>query len=509
MRSGCMNPSTAIRRLARIDGRRTAIVADGRTLSFAELDHTVDALAGTLRQAGVGRGDRVGYLGLNSALFLQTLLATARLGAVFVPVNFRLTATEVEQIQRDSDWQLVIAEDEQRDLVAALPPIRCLFRAELDLDAASTVVDVETDPAEIAIIMYTSGTTGAPKGVVLSYANLWWNQANVAHALAADCYAASLAVAPLFHIGGLNAFVLGTLTRGGTVVVHRRFDAGQCLRDLERYRITSTFMVPTMFDALRQHADWSSTDLTSLSSAIVAGAPVPPGLVLAYVADGIPLQQAWGLTETAPFACHLPPAYAQSHPASTGYPMPYSEVGVLTADGQVVSTADIEGELCVRGPQVTSGYWRDAAATTAAIDRFGWFRTGDLGRLDSDGRCYVLDRIKDLIISGGENISPAEVERVLIDHPDVHDVAVVGVPDKKWGQIVVAAVAGVADIDELRTFAGARLAGYKLPSEVVPVSAIPRNGSGKIDRPGVRALVWSLSKSGRPSSPALAATSES
>ena len=515
-----INPAAAIHRWARIAGPDPAIIDENVTCTFAELSRRVRETAAALAVGGVRPGTRVAYLGLNSPLFLEVLLAAAHLGAVFVPVNSRITPDEAAHLLSHSGCHTVVAEHGYRELVDdiadAVPARRFLLddraggfpenRAggrwvRLGGHAAHAAAPARVGADDVAMLMYTSGTTGRPKGVTLTHGNLWWNQANVRAAVDIPPRAPTLAVAPLFHIGGLNAFTLGTLACGGTVVVRRSFDPQRCLRDVARYRIASTFMVPVMFAALLRSAEFSRTDLSSLRAAVVAGAPVPPALVSEYAERGTALQQAWGLTETAPFATYLPPGQVRAHPDSAGYAMPYSEVRVASPDtGLPADDPDVHGELCVRGPNVTPGYWNDPAATAAAIDADGWFHTGDLGYLDDEGRCYVADRLKDLIISGGENISPAEVERVLAEFPGLRDVAVVGVPDPRWGQTPVAVLCHSGGrpptLEAVRAFAGDRLARFKLPTRVLHLEALPRNASGKIDRAAVRSLATGASRPG-------------
>ncbi|GIF33403.1 acyl-CoA synthetase [Actinoplanes utahensis] len=492
-----MSPATAVRRWAGISGSAPAVIYDDETITFAELDDRVRRSAAVLAAGGVRAGDRVAYLGLNSPLFLETLLAAAHLGATFVPVNFRLAPDEVAYVLGHSGCHSVVAEDGYRELIDGIAGAVPVRRFHVEGDDAGPVPEppepAVVDAGDVAVLMYTSGTTGRPKGVVLTYGNLWWNQANVHATIDIRPRAATLAVAPLFHIGGLNAFTLGVLCRGGAVVLRRSFDPDACLRDIERYGVASTFMVPTMFAALLRSERFAGTDLSSLTAAVVAGAPVPASLVTDYADRGVALQQAWGLTETAPFATYLPPHLVREHPASAGFAMPFSEVRVISPETGRPVGAGVAGELCVRGPNVTREYWDDPRATAAVIDADGWFRTGDLGYVDEQGLCYIVDRLSDLIISGGENISPAEIERVLIRFPGVRDVAVVGVADPTWGEVPVAALchadAEPPTLDAVRSFVADHLGRFKRPAALVSLPALPRNGSGKIDRSAVRARV--------------------
>jgi fatty-acyl-CoA synthase len=332
-----------------------------------------------------------------------------------------------------------------------------------------------------------------PKGVVLTYGNLWWNSVNVDSRIDTRRGDVTYAAAPLFHIGALNSFTIRTLVRGGTVVLRRTFDAQQFLTDLVDYQVNSLFAVPTMLAALSRVPGVFDADLSHVRAIVVAGAPVPPSLISRYAQRGIMLQQAWGLTETAPFATHVPVERTIDKLGSAGIPMPYTEVRVVdTAADQLVG-ADVPGEILVRGPNVTPGYWQNPTATAAAFDADGWFRSGDIGYLDNEGYLYIVDRLKDMVISGGENIYPAEVERVLADMPGVTDVAVIGVADQKWGEVVAAVISvapGVSvTIDDVRQFGETKLARYKLPRRLHIVDSVPRNASGKLAKPSIRRML--------------------
>ncbi|GAV44030.1 long-chain-fatty-acid--CoA ligase FadD13 [Streptomyces acidiscabies] len=511
-----ISPATALCRRAQ-SPTPAALVYEGREISAAELSRTAAELAAGLAEHGVRRGDRVAYLGLNSVTFFETFLAAAHLGAVFVPVNFRLAADEVQHILVDSGAHTLVVEEGHRKVVESV----------LDGVPARRHLLVDTDPAcpptpepaavwtplsellgagrparersvlhegDLAILMYTSGTTGRPKGVMLTHGNVWWNAVNVDSVVDTRADDVNLAVAPLFHIGGLNALTLRTLLRGGTVVLRRAFDPAQCLADLVEHRATSFFGVPAMYAALTRVPGFDQADLGALRSAIVAGAPVPPQLITEYGERGVLLQQAWGLTETAPFATYLPAGLTLEKTGSAGTPMPYTEVCIThPGTGVRVDEADARGEICVRGPNVTPGYWNDPDATRAAFDDAGWFHTGDIAHRDADGHYYIVDRLKDMIISGGENVYPAEVERVLHSYPGVLEAAVIGVPDPKWGETVLAVLTcapGTSPtLDDVRDFTGRHLARYKLPTRVLIAEQLPRNASGKLAKAELRRWV--------------------
>ncbi|MDN0200024.1 long-chain fatty acid--CoA ligase [Streptomyces sp. S.PNR 29] len=499
-----ISPALAVQHHALRQGDATALVYGPDRVSYAEFDAQTATLATLLAAGGVGRGERVTYLGLNSPALLATFLACARLGAVFVPVNHRLTDQETALVLNDCAPAALVVEDGRRKSAALAgqalvlpigdqPGRPWLPASAADSGSAPAAQPTPLAAGDLAALLYTSGSTGRPKGVMLTQGNLWWNQVNVWSALDCRHDDTTLAVAPMFHIGGLNALTLGTLVRGGTVVVHRSFDAQQCLSDLQTHRVSGLFAVPAMFAALAALPQFAETDFSALRTAVVAGAPVPPSLINRYAQHGVLLQQAWGLTETAPFATYLPPRDTLAKLGSAGLPMPYTELRVVAPNSAGDDAGpDVRGELWVRGPNVTPGYWNSPEATEEAITADGWFRTGDVGYLDDEGYVYVVDRIKDMIITGGENVFPSEVEHVLTDLPGVAEAAVVGRPDDRWGEAVTAFVSlmpGTTEIPSLegvRAFAGQRLARYKLPTELLIVDRIPRNGTGKMDKPLLR-----------------------
>jgi fatty-acyl-CoA synthase len=487
---------------------RRALTFEGTTWTYADLLDRVDRLATVLHHGGVAAGDRVGYLGFNDPAFLVTMFASARLGATFVPLNFRLTGAELSFIVNDAGVHTLVADATHRPVIDGvrdqLPVKRYLASGDADsewddlsplmtaatpLDAPATVAD-----DDVAVIMYTSGTTGRPKGAMLTHANLWWNNTNVL--LMFDTYEhdVTLVVAPLFHIGGLNVTTLITWMKGGEVVLHQSFDAGAALDDIPRYGVTTMFGVPAMFLFMSQHPGFEQADLSSVRLLICGGAPVPEPLIKLYDGRGIPIQQGYGLTETAPTVTFLTAEYGLDKLGSAGTPPMFTEVRIVDDEnrpeaqpgvrGPGVRGPGVRGEVCVRGPHVMKGYWNRPDATAEAIDPDGWFHTGDIGYLDADGFLFIADRVKDMVISGGENVYPAEVESVLYEHPAVAEVAVIGMPDERWGEAVVAVVAPKPDADvtlaELRDFGRAFLAGYKLPTQLHLVDELPRNPAGKV-----------------------------
>ena len=478
---------------------RRALTFEGTTLTYGQMLERVDRLALALRAGGVCHGDRVGFLGLNQPAFFETMFATVRLGAIFVPLNFRLTGPELSFIVGDAGIHTLVADSPHQAVIGEVRdelPVRRYLGVDGGDDGWEPYAPLLADGAErlaipdpvvadeVALIMYTSGTTGRPKGAMLTHANLWWNNTNALHMVDTVEADVTLVVAPLFHIGGLNVTTLVTWQKGGEVVLHRAFDPGACLEAIPRYGVTTMFGVPAMFLFMSQHPGFEAADLTSIRSLICGGAPVPEPLLKVYNGRGIPIQQGYGLTETSPSVTFLSAEHGLAKLGSAGRTPLFCDVRLVDAEGRVLEEPLARGEVCVQGPNVMKGYWNRPDATAAAIDAEGWFHTGDVGYLDEDGFLFIADRVKDMVISGGENVYPAEVESVLYEHPAVGEIAIVGLPDERWGEAVVAVVAARAGdgvtLESLREFGGRSLARYKLPTRLHLVDVLPRNPAGKV-----------------------------
>lgn len=512
-----INPSSAVSKNATYFRDRLAVVYEGGDLTFGEVEDRMRRLSTVLSDRGIGEGDRVAYLGLNGPSYIITMLATMRVGAIYVPLNFRLAEPELESVLERSGATLIVAEDSFCQAINAVrdrTSLKTVLLVDDDPCAPVTGDRPRTEPwSEIlesvtssnaamprhfddpAAILFSSGSTGRPKGIVLTHGNLWWNSVNTDLRMDTQRRDVTLASAPLFHIGALNSFVLRSLVRGGTMVIRRQFDAVEFLDDIERFAINTTFAVPAMLDTLLNVPDVWTRDFSSLRTLVVSGSPVPRRQIKIFADHGIVLQQAWGMTEFAPTATHLPPEYASEKAGSAGIPMPYTEVRVVDLVSGEPVEAGTPGELVVRGPNVTPGYWQDPGATAEVFDAEGWFHSGDIGYVDEDGFFFIVDRMKDLIISGGENVYSAEVERVLSTIPGVTDVAVVGTPDSQWGESVVAfcSVAQGVEIslEQIRQVAGEQIARYKLPRRLEIVQSMPRNALGKLDKPKLRSVLLS------------------
>ena len=487
---------TMLRR-AQLNPKRLAMIFEGQETRYAELADRVRRQAGMLREAGVCVGDRVGYLGFNHPALLETMFAAQALGAIFVPLNFRLTAEELTFIINDAGIHSLVVDDSLRKVIEPARENLCcrhFFASESpadgwrhlasERDAAEPLGQpVSSDLHDVAIIMYTSGTTGLPKGAMLTHGNIMWNNINAMLAFGGDRDDVVITAAPLFHIGGLNVMTISSFHTGSTLVLMRGFDAGQVLENIQRYKVTHMFGAPAMYLFMSQHPQFADTDLESIKTVICGAAPVPESLIELYGARGVPFCQGYGLTETSPFSAFLTPEWAVSKLGSAGQPPLYSDTRIVDDNNREVAPGE-RGEICLRGPNIMKGYWNRPDATAEAIDKEGWFHSGDVGYVDEDGFLFICDRLKDMVISGGENVYPAEVESVLYKHESIAEVAVLGLPDEKWGEAVTAVVAlhegESLTLEELRAFAEPFLAKYKLPLRLHLVDALPRNPAGKV-----------------------------
>ncbi|MFI6334038.1 long-chain fatty acid--CoA ligase [Streptomyces sp. NPDC050535] len=493
-------------RRARKTPERTALIHGATEVTYARLYERTTRLAQALRALGLRRGDRIGYLGPNHPSYLETLFAAGTLGAVFVPLNPRLAGPEIAYQLGDSGAKALVYAPALAGLVAGLPgdaDVRTYVEIgpryeELIDRAAAEPVDQPVTADDTCVIMYTSGTTGRPKGAMLTHGNLIWNAVNVLVDTDLVADERALVSAPLFHTAGLNMLALPVLLKGGTCVLAESFDPAATFDLIERHRITFMFGVPTMFDQVARHPRWADADLSSLRILTCGGSPVPTPLIAAYQERGLTFLQGYGMTEAAPGTLFLDAEHAASKAGSAGVPHFFSDVRVVRPDFTPAGIGET-GEVVVRGPHVMPGYW-GLPDETAAVFADGWFRSGDAARIDEDGYVFIVDRIKDMIISGGENIYPAEIEDQLLAHPDIVECAVIGVADDKWGEVpraVVVAGEGVElDPDDVLAALAGRLAKYKIPKSVVVVDELPRTASGKLLKSRVRQRYGTNSQTG-------------
>jgi acyl-CoA synthetase (AMP-forming)/AMP-acid ligase II len=509
------NLADMIRAQGKLRGYTTAFEFEGRRTSFAGLDIHTNRVANGLKALGVKPHERVAYLGKNSDIYFELLLGAMKANVVMAPVNWRLAGPEIAFIVEDCKAAILFTGPEfieqVRGIQAQLPSVRIFMTTEggapdwLDFAAwrdAQSGDDpkVPIDPKDIAIQLYTSGTTGKPKGAMLSHANFlslvraggverpdWnkWSNDDV-----------SLVAMPVFHIGGSGWGVLG-IYHGAKGVIAREFDPTRVLDFFEQSGITKLFMVPAAMQFVVRQPRAREVDFSKLKYMLYGASPIPAALLKECIeVFKCGFVQMYGMTETTGTIVALPPedhVEGLDRMRSAGKALPGVELAILDADGNKLAPGEV-GEIATRSGSNMAGYWNLPEATARTLDKDNWLRTGDAGYLDTDGYLYIHDRIKDMIISGGENIYPAEVESAICDHPDVAEVAVVGVPDEQWGEAVKAIVVmksgKKATPADIMSFTRARIAGFKTPKSVDFIEVLPRNASGKILRRHLRDPYW-------------------
>lgn len=486
------------RRRSLRDPHRPALRFEGRTWTYSQLRIEFESLATGLAELGVRRGDRVLYVGLNHPSLILAAFAVMDLGAVFVPVDPRLAGPE-------RAWVL----DDVRPVVAIVAEE---FRADYD-DAAPRVTVVTADgsgpasvagliaahvggprlpvrPSDLALILYTSGTTGRPKGVLHSHTMILANGINLARTFGVGRDDVGLVMTPMFHTAGFNTSTVELWAHGGEIVLLPRMDGPKALAAITQYGVTRIDTVTAALNVLYRTPGFLEADLSTIRSLNVGGAPIPAEQVEVFRRQGAQIYMAVGMTECTVVSA-LAPEKVTTKPGSVGTPLSLVDYRLVAPDsGEVVDGPETVGELCLRGPSVTSGYWNNPAATAAAFDAEGWYHTGDLARFDHDGDLFLVGRAKDVIKTGGESVAAAEVEHVVASHPAVARCAVVGAPHERWGETIVAVVELVAgstlELTELRDFCAPHLARFKLPTRLVHMDDLPLTASGKIVKPKLR-----------------------
>jgi len=485
---------------------KAVCVFGGETVTYEELATRATELATGLHARGIGPGDVVGLLSYNCTEFLETIFGANYLGAIAMPINWRLAAPEVQYILEHSDARalvcdaslLELADDATKGMESSLVRIAIATPAPAGWSALADVRSndgpperIATDADDVHRLMYTSGTTGRPKGVMITHANLAWK--NLAHIVEFGITGADvgLACGPLYHVGALDLTTTTLIASGATTILHRAFDATEVADEIERSRVTTVWLAPAMVNAIMALPDIDQRDLSSVRLVIGGGEKMPIPLIerlrrsfpAAWFAD------AYGLTETVSGDTFLDKESTVTKLGSVGRPCLYLEVDIWDESGTSLPPGE-RGEIVLRGPKVFKGYWRDPDATATAFAG-GWFHTGDIGVRDEDGYLFIVDRLKDMILSGGENVAGSEVERVLYEHPAVLEAAVIGRPDERWGEVPVAFVVlrsgEVVSTEELIEHCRSQLARFKVPKDVAFLEALPRNPSGKVLKRELRA----------------------
>jgi len=478
---------------------KEAVVDGDRRLSYGELERLTNQLAHGLVSMGVKHGDRCAILAYNCLEYVLTIFAAAKLGVILVPLNWRLSPPELAFNLNDSGTETLIFDASFGDTALALKKQTTIQRmitlggaaSDKATSLASLLASQPEEPPQTDheidldtphIIMYTAGTTGKPKGAILSQGASFYNAINLVVDMQFGPDDRNLSVLPMFHIGGIGLFTLPILYVGGTVVIQRTFEPGETLRLLTSENISLFFGVAAIFLFLIQHADFNAEAFETVRVVMSGGAPLPVSLVRQYHEADIILRQGFGMSEAAPSIATLSEALALEKAGSIGRPLMHVEARVVDDDMQTVPAGQT-GELIIRGPNLMQGYWNRPAATEEAFAG-GWFHTGDLAQMDAVGDLTIVDRKKDMFISGGENVYPAEVENAIYDLPQVAETAVIGIQDDKWGEVGVAMVVlkPKESIEEgaVLAFLKDRLAKYKVPKRVVFMDQLPRNAAGKV-----------------------------
>ncbi|MFN3746680.1 MAG: AMP-binding protein [Hyphomicrobiaceae bacterium] len=491
-----LNLTSFIRFHARRTPGALALIYGETRLGYAALQARIEKTAGLLAAHGIGAGDIVAVVMKNSAAFIEIAFATSHIGAVFLPVNYRLATEEVGYITGHAGAKLIFADEELSALVAGLDNV-ILVDAGAQSDSTRLAREGTpaplhaTGPDDLFRLMYTSGTTDRPKGVMHTYGNFYWKNADHVVALGLTAADRLLVTGPLYHVGAFDLPGVAVLWVGGTLCIHRDFDPIAAIRAVAQERLTGAWFAPVMLSAILAHPERDKQDVSSLKWVVGGGERTPEPRIRAFTGYFTKARyvDAYGLTESCSGDTMMEAGREIEKIGSVGRALAHVEVEIRDEMGRTLPTGE-SGEICLRGPKITRGYWKDPVKTRASF--FGdWFRTGDIGHLDDEGFLYLTDRKKDMIISGGENIASSEVERVIYQLPDVREAAVIGLPDARWGERPVAVVVlnegATLDLATLTTHCRAHLAGFKVPKDLIIRDELPRNPSGKILKRVLRA----------------------
>lgn len=456
----------------------------GRKLTYGQLQTESNKVAHSLNQQHIQPGDRVALLTHNDPRFFTLFFACAKLGAILVPLNWRLSQQEQQVVLQDCQAKILIV---SKDLAPQAPAHdttltwEALEALPLQTSPLPAVDIVETTPVAI---FYTGGTTGIPKGAILTHRSIFWNAQNTITGWGLSTDDIAPIFTPLFHTGGLNVFATPLLCLGATIVLTASFEPERALQLIEDESCTVLFLVPTMYHMLKESPGFNPDKLRRLKLMISGGAPCPKPLFDTYWSQGLPLRQGYGLTEAGPNTFGIEQKEAQKRVQTVGRPLPYVNLRLRKADGTMAEAGEV-GELQIQGGHLMAGYWQRPDATSAVLDEEGWLSTGDLAYTDADGYYTICGRQKEMYISGGENVFPAEIEEVLLGHPHIAEVAVVGIADDRWGEVgrahFVARDGAPANLSvSLKDFCRSRLAGFKIPKEFRSEPELPKSAAGKV-----------------------------
>ncbi|MGE8203160.1 o-succinylbenzoate--CoA ligase [Heyndrickxia sp. NPDC080065] len=479
-----------IEKRAYINPDRIAIITEHEQITYDELEKLIRGTASFLKNhLAVKKGDRIAILSQNRKEYVILLFAIAKIECIAVPLNIRLTANELIFQLNDSETTLLIAEEPFLEMAKSLQDVTNVENvvdiehfASVDLDSTCSFHPVYENAS--FIICYTSGTTGKPKGAVLTQKNMFWNAINNMLAIDLTSDDRSIILLPLFHIGGIGLFAFPTLFVGGTIVIPGKFEPEKALSMIEEHQVSVVMGVPTIHQALLNCPSFQTTNLRSVRWFYNGGAPCRYEIIKAFYDHGLQFGQGFGMTETSPSLFMLSKEDANRKRGSIGKPVLFSEYKLVDSQGNLVQDGEV-GELIVRGPNIMKEYWKRPEATNEAI-KDGWLFTGDLAKVDDEGFLYIVGRRKEMIISGGENIYPLEVEQVISQLIDVNEVAVIGVPDSKWGEVPTAFVVknkgSMITHEDVMNHCIRMLAKYKIPKKVIFLDELPKNATGKIQK---------------------------
>jgi fatty-acyl-CoA synthase len=465
-------------------------VKSGKRLSYNTLNQRAKNLAAHLISLGVAKGDRVALISPNHISYFDLIFACGKIGAIFIPLNWRLNASELLRIVSDCTPKMIALHSDMKEKCSDAPIWQTLvvngedYEQIVETDKHDWQNDRLVELTDPLMMIYSGGTTGRPKGVILSHKAVVWNAINTVVSWGLTSSDVTPVYLPMFHTGGINALTLPILHAGGSVVISEEFDAEHAIELLQQEQCTIVLMVPTMYHVIVQSDRFASADFSSVHTFISGGAPCPHHIYDVFAAKGIFFKEGYGLTEAGPNNFYLDRIDITKKKGSVGKPMMYNEVRIVKDDGRQAAPNEV-GEIWLRGNHLFEGYWNNPDDTALALSN-GWLKTGDLGLYDEDGFYFIAGRKKDMIISGGENIFPMEIEHWLCQHPDVNEAVVVGLPDQKWGEIVSAVLVlkqeSSLTSEELKAYCSLKLGRYKIPKKWIFVDALEKTSVGKIDK---------------------------
>lgn len=497
-----INTGDWIRKWSSLQPRKRALIFEDHPFTYQELNLRTNQLCHLLLDLGVQKGDRVSVLLYNGHQYLEIFFALSKIGAILVPLNWRLAGPELEFILEDSGTRLIIFDPEFKEVLASIRPHLNLSNGDyisigspcpawakdyekglLECPVREPHPQVSVGDEDPHMLMYTSGTTGLPKGAILSHRKTFFNALNADLFYNLTSKDIMIVSRPLFHSGGLLVEAAPVLYKGGTLILKKRFRSHEILETIQKYRVTLLEMAATVYQFILQECDLSQYDLSSIRCYFTGGERVPKAMLKEYYRKGIALSQIFGQTEASTIT-FLSPEDAVTKMGSVGLPVFHGEVRIVDKTGKEASPGEV-GEIIIKGPTLMSGYWNRPELTAETI-RDGWLYTGDLARMDEEGYIYIVDREKDMYISGGENVYPAEIEKVLHTHPKIFDAGIVGIPDEKWGEVgkafIVLKPKETMGNGEVFEFLKGKVAEYKIPKVVEYVEALPKTASGKIQK---------------------------